>query len=103
MSVPLFLEYEDVLLRPGVLPAHMPPNAVSAFLDAFLSVAESRETHFRFRPWLPDPGDEFVLELAFAAGNVPIVTHNTRDFDPASRLGIRIVTPAQIVDEINLP
>ncbi|MBL9115683.1 MAG: PIN domain-containing protein [Verrucomicrobiaceae bacterium] len=103
VSVPLFFEYEDVLLRPGILPTHMPLAAISAFLDAFLSVAEPRETHFRFRPWLADPGDEFVLEIAFAAGNVPIVTHNSSDFVPAARLGIRVMTPSQLVEELNLP
>lgn len=102
-SVPVFLEYEDVLPRPGVLPAHMPREAISAFLTTFLSLAECREVYFRWRPWLPDPKDECLLEAALAAGAIPIVTHNLRDFRLASKLGIRVITPSELVTELNLP
>jgi putative PIN family toxin of toxin-antitoxin system len=103
VSVPLFLEYEEVLLRPGLLPPHMPDQAVAAFLDAFLLLAEPREIHFLWRPWLRDADDECVLETALAAGNVPIITHNLSDFAAASTVGVRIMTPHQLVSELNLP
>ncbi len=103
VTVPVFLEYEDVLLRPGILPDHMPRAAVPAFLTAFLALSECREVHFRWRPWLPDPKDECLLEAALAAGAIPIVTHNVRDFCPVSQLGIRVFTPIQFVSDLNLP
>nr|WP_276569026.1 PIN domain-containing protein [Thiocapsa imhoffii] len=39
-----------------------------------------QEIHYRWRPALADPDDDFVLELAVAAGCRYIVTHNLRDF-----------------------
>jgi uncharacterized protein len=36
--------------------------------------------YYRWRPNLPDEGDNHVLELAVAAGDAPIVTFNRRDF-----------------------
>jgi predicted nucleic acid-binding protein len=65
--------------------------------------SETRDTHFSFRPWLRDPSDEFVLEVAFAAGNVPIVTHNVKDFRRAPELGVRVITPTQLAAYLNLP
>jgi hypothetical protein len=38
------------------------------------------EVYYRWRPNLPDEGDNHVLELAVAAGDAPIVTFNRRDF-----------------------
>ena len=103
VSVALFMEYEDVLARPGLLPGHIPPAAISAFLNAFLHVAETQEIYFKWRPWLPDPKDECVLETAAAASCVPIVTCNLKDFRPASKLGVRVMTPWELVTELNLP
>jgi hypothetical protein len=38
------------------------------------------EVYYRWRPNLPDEGDNHVLELAVAAGDAPIVTFNRCDF-----------------------
>ncbi|MCB1224189.1 MAG: putative toxin-antitoxin system toxin component, PIN family [Verrucomicrobiales bacterium] len=102
VSPALFFEYEDVLSRPGMIPGQMSSMVVSAFLDAFLLMAETRDVFFRWRPWLPDPKDECVLELAVAAGYVPITTCNVRDFQPASALGVRVMTPWGLSLELKL-
>jgi len=102
ISPAVFLEYEDVLSRKGLLPSHVTLQEISKFLDAFLLASEKREIFFRWRPWLPDPKDECILELAVAAGCVPIVTHNLKDFRPASQLGVRVMTPWELTSELNL-
>ena len=43
------------------------------------------------RPLLPDPNDDMVVEVAIASRADFIVTHNTRDFVPAKRLGMTTV------------
>lgn len=76
----------------------VPASVIPAFLDAFLRFAELREIHFLWRPMLADPKDEMLVELTCAAGEVPIVTQNTRDFIPAvRRLGLRVLTPAEML------
>jgi predicted nucleic acid-binding protein len=52
---------------------------------------------FRWRPFLPDPDDDFILELAFEAQADYIITHNIRDFAGVERFGIEAVTPARFL------
>ena len=99
LSVAVFLEYEDVLLRPGMVPG-FPQEAISRFLDALCSAASHQEIFFTWRPTLSDPGDEILLELAVASGATHIVTHNKRHFEQAHSFGIRIVTPSELLKEI---
>jgi len=49
------------------------------------------------RPALTDPRDEFILELAVAAGCEAIVTHNIRDFSGASSFRPRLWEPAEFL------
>lgn len=51
----------------------------------------------RTRPLLRDADDEMVLETAANGNAEAIVTHNVKDFLPAGRLGIEVVTPGAIV------
>ncbi len=62
-------------------------------VDYLCRVAHRQEIHFLWRPALTDPNDEFVLELAVAAGCDALVTHNVRDFGGASRFAPRVLTP----------
>jgi predicted nucleic acid-binding protein len=79
ISVPLFAEYREVLLRPENLLARSPAQA-EGFLDFLLSISQLQEIFFLWRPALPDPDDDLILEPAVAAGSRHIVTHNVRDF-----------------------
>ena len=97
LSVPLVLEYEGVANR------LFPDLSVSGrgdILDYLCSVAIHRPVFFLWRPTLPDPKDDMVLELAVDAGAPIIVTFNTRDFAGSERFGIRVVTPRAYLQEI---
>lgn len=92
VTVPLVMEYEDVLHRPGMIP--LDAVAIDDVLD-YLCAAGVRQTiHFLWRPRLPDPRDDMVLEAAFNGQCTSIVTWNVRDFAGADTLGIQVVTPA---------
>jgi putative PIN family toxin of toxin-antitoxin system len=99
LSTSLLYEYEEVLKRNQVM-LGLSDRAVNDVLDGFCVQGEPRKIHFLWRPHLSDPKDDHVLELAFAAGGVDIVTHNVRDFVNAASLGVRIVTPAQLLGEL---
>ena len=99
ISVPLFCEYQAVLLRPENLLGRQPAQA-EAFLDYLLSVSHLQEVYFLWRPALPDPADDMLLELAVAAGCRHVVTHNLRDFRGCERWGVSAVTPGRFLSMI---
>ncbi len=102
ISPPLCLEYEDVLRRPGLI-AGVTEQDIGDFLDYILSECLECRIHFLWRPHLPDPKDDLILELALA-GNAPfIITHNIRDFRGVESLGIRAVTPDQFLRILSAP
>jgi putative PIN family toxin of toxin-antitoxin system len=94
VSVPLVLEYEDVLLRATDLTEE---EALSV-LRYLCSIAHRQKIFFLWRPNLPDPKDDMVLELAVASRASHIVTYNGGDFAAAERFGIQVVTPKAFLD-----
>jgi putative PIN family toxin of toxin-antitoxin system len=93
ISVALALEYESVMLRHAP-ESHLTDSDVINVIDYVCDVGNRQEIFFLWRPYLRDPNDDLVLELAVAAGCDAIVTHNIRDFDGISRFGIDVLTPA---------
>ena len=55
-----------------------------------------------WRPFLPDPLDDLVLELAVEANAECIVTHNRRDFAGAEQFGVRIVSPGTFLRQLGV-
>jgi predicted nucleic acid-binding protein len=53
-----------------------------------------------WRPFLKDPQDDHVLELAVAGGCKFIITHNVRDFSGSEKFGVRVVTPRTFLQVI---
>lgn len=97
VSVTLYLEYLDVLLRPqNIVPGKTVQNALG-FIRRFLAFSHRQEIHFAWRPTLKDPGDDFVLELAIASQSSYIVTFNKKDFGNIELFGIEAVTPAEFL------
>ncbi len=78
-------------------------QGVGDFLDYFLSECVECRIHFLWRPHLPDPKDDLVLELALAGGASFIVTHNMHDFPGVGALGIRAVTPDDFLTILSAP
>ena len=99
LTVALAIEYESVVLRPGLVPA-LAAEEIQIVLDALCSLAHPQKIFYTWRPFLPDPGDDLVLELAVAAGCTFIVTHNLTDFKGSDSLGIRAISPAQALNLI---
>ena len=101
LSVPLVLEYQDVLLRQ--LP-HLELNKtdIDTFIDYICSVGQEHEIYYLWRPTLRDPSDELLLELAVKAQCHCIVTFNKRDFQGIDQFGLVAVTPDEFLKGIGV-
>lgn len=99
LSVPLVLEYEDVAKRPGLVPALSMQN-IDDILDYLCSIARRHTIFFLWRPFLKDPKDDMVLELAVEAQCEYIVTFNRKDFVGSDQFGIAVVTPQEFLRKI---
>ncbi len=96
VSVPLMLEYEEVLLRDGMLP-HLTAPEIHLFLDYLASHAEAQPVYFLWRPLLADTDDDMIAEVALASQVDYIITNNVRDFAAAQPLGVRASTPGEFL------
>jgi putative PIN family toxin of toxin-antitoxin system len=96
LSVPITLEYESAAKRNsrGFGLTH---EDIDGIIDYLCSVAVLHDVFFLWRPCLPDPKDDMVLELAVTAGCDYIVTHNKRDFDGSEQFSVRIITPREFL------
>lgn len=98
VTVPLVMEYESVLLRPGLV--RVSPQAVQDVLDYLCACAVRQNVHFLWRPRLSDVKDDMVLEAAVNGQCQSIVTWNVRDFAAAAAFGIAIVNPQQFLASV---
>ncbi|MBD3810094.1 MAG: putative toxin-antitoxin system toxin component, PIN family [Sulfuricurvum sp.] len=102
VSVPLVLEYEEVLLRPKnkVQYPYLSENDLKLFIADIVSISHPVKLHFLWRPFLKDSGDDKVLETAVNGGASIIVTFNTKDFEGVEKhFGIRILTPKELFEQ----
>lgn len=100
VSIPLVLEYEEVLLRQKSV-LGLTYDDVTDLVDAICALAHRhKRIYFLWRPQLPDADDEFVLELAVAARCDCVVTYNKKDFNSAADFGIKILDPKEFLKEI---
>lgn len=99
VSVPLVFEYEDVLHRrnSGI---GLSSAELDAVLDYLCATGEHQPIHFLWRPLLPDPRDELVLEVAVNGQCRTIVTFNIRHFAGSERFGITAITPASFLHQL---
>ena len=100
LSVGLYAEWQEVLTREENLPPGQTPEDALGFVRYLASQAHLQEIHFLWRPFLPDPNDDMILELAFAAACRHIITHNVKDFHGSEQLGVTALTPRKFLDLI---
>lgn len=96
ISVPLVLEYEAVAKRQA-RELGLTFADIDDVVDYICSIADHRTIFYLWRPFLPDPTDDLLLELAVEVGADYIVTHNLRDFTGVDQFGVSAISPGKFL------
>lgn len=96
VSVPWVLEYAAVARRQA-RELGLTYADVDAVVDFVCRQAHKRRIFYLWRPFLRDPNDDMVLEVAVEAQCRYIITFNTRDFAGVERFGLKPLTPGEFL------
>ena len=99
LSTTLLFEYEEILRKNQPI-LGLSNRDIDKLLDSLCMKSEHQKIYFLWRPFLPDPKDDHVLELAVASGVNTIVTFNIKDFRGSEKFGVRVITPKILLEEI---
>lgn len=99
ISTTLLFEYEDILKRKQS-ELDLTDQEIEAILDSICYYSEFQKIYFLWRPYLKDPKDDHVLELAVASQVNTIVTHNIKDFKGLDKFGILAITPKSMLENL---
>ena len=94
VSTPLVAEYESVLKRGRLA---LSESQIDDVIDFICARATHHQIFYLWRPFLRDPNDDMVLEVAVEAQCPFIITFNTRDFVGVEQFGIQTLTPGQFL------
>ena len=97
LSVAMAFECEASCLRTEHLLAAKATEADARnMIDSIIDVAEPVEVYHQWRPQLPDPDDDMILEAAVNGRADAIVSFNRKDFGAVpERFGIAVISPAE--------
>ena len=97
ISTTLLFEYEDVLKRKQ-RELGMTDHEIDVILDNICALSEFQKIYFLWRPYLKDPKDDYVLEVAAASKTQVIVTHNVKDFKGIDKFGVTVLRPRELLE-----
>ena len=100
ISVPLIFEYEDVAKRSKVVDLNS--EAIDDIINYICLIGIETEIFYLWRPFLTDPKDDFVLELAFNSNADFIITYNKKDFKRVDQLGVKVLYPQEFLKLIGV-
>jgi len=96
ISVPIILEYEDVLKR-NLTHLTLSVSDIDDLIDYLCKVGEKRKVYYLWRPVLKDIKDDFILELAVESESDFIITYNIKDFTGSEKFNIKVITPKEFL------
>lgn len=99
LSTVLLFEYEDVLKRNKKI-LKLTDSDIDRILDNLCALSRHQKIYYLWCPYLSDPKDDHILELAVASETKTIVTHNIKDFIGVDKFGVRVITPKELLEDI---
>jgi putative PIN family toxin of toxin-antitoxin system len=97
LSVPLVLEYETILKR-ELNRKIFSDKDIEEIINYLCKIGIPIKIYYLWRPFLKDPYDDHVLEVALTAKCKYIITYNKKDFLLAKELGIEAITPYEFME-----
>ena len=99
VSPSLIFEYESVAKRSssGII---LSESEIDIILDMICNLSNKCEIYFLWRPYLKDPKDDFILELAVESESEYIITYNKSDFKGVEKFGVKAITPKEFLKKI---
>ena len=101
LSVPLFIEYKSIIKR-NRSKIKLSDEKINDILNYLCLVSEHHEIYYLWRPFLRDPKDDMILELAVTARCKYIVTYNIRDFKGVEQFGIKVLSAKDFLNKIGV-
>jgi len=103
ISKPVFLEYQDVLLRTeNISLFSLTKKDIIKFLEFIAFIGKPIDIRFLLRPNLQDENDNIFTELAFASDCRYLITKNIQDFRNNTELmldSFSVITPSDFMKE----
>ncbi len=99
LSTVLLFEYEDALKRNKKI-LKLTDSDIDRILDNLCALSRHQKIYYLWRPYLSDPEDDHILELAVASETKNVVTHNIKDFIGVDKFGVRVITPKELLEDI---
>ena len=96
LSLPIFLEYYDVLSREETLAKlNLSIHEIEDILDLLVLLAKKQSIYFLLRPNLIDERDNIFYECTFASNSEYLITSNVKHFKTSELKGFnfKIITP----------
>ena len=90
----LIFEYESMAKQKKL---KMNFGQINDIIDMICLLSKKCEIYFLWRPFLKDPKNDFLLELAIESKSKFIITYNLKDFEGVSQFGIRAITPKEFL------
>ncbi len=91
LSVPLFIEYKSIIKR-NRSKIKLSDEKINDILNYLCLVSQHHEIYYLWRPFLRNPKDDMMLELAVTARCKYIVTYNIKDFKGVEQFGIKVLS-----------
>ena len=98
ISVPLIFEYEANAKEKTELNIAV----IDDIIDYICQIGSERKTFYLWRPFLRDPKDDFILELAVESQSQYIITYNKKDFKGCHQFGIEVLNPKEYLIKIGV-
>ena len=101
LSVPLFVEYESLVKRNKEI-LDLSLSTINDILNYLAEISSKREIYFLWRPFLKDPKDDLVLEVAVESSSDFIISYNKKDFRNVDKFGLKVLTPHEFLKLIKV-